>query len=104
MLDQVVDFNEMIKSKGYDPIEVGIGINYGKAMLLTLGEQERMDPSVVSDVINSASRIEGLNKVFGTKLLVSGYVYDEIYDKSQLLIRQVDRVQVKRRKIGMAAL
>ncbi len=95
------EFNEVIKSKGYDPIEIGIGINAGTAMLITLGEEERIEPSVVSDVVNSAARIEGLNKVYGTNLLFSDAVYNAIRNPSNYLIRLVDKVKVKGKKKSM---
>jgi predicted ATPase/class 3 adenylate cyclase len=94
-------FNEMIHDKGYEPIEMGIGIHAGPAMLITLGEEERLDASVVSDVVNSASRIEGLNKIYGTGLLISDAVYKSISDPSKYLIRVVDKVRVKGRKETM---
>ena len=62
-------FNKEIEEKGYAPVSVGIGINTGEAMLLALGEKERLEASVVSDAINTASRVEGLNKYYKTQAL-----------------------------------
>lgn len=95
------EFNAAMQAKGYEPIETGIGINAGPAMLITLGEEERLDASVISDVVNSAARIEGLNKIYGTGLLISDAVYNAISDRSKYLIRVVDKVRVKGRKQAM---
>jgi class 3 adenylate cyclase len=92
------EFNTMIRDIGFEPIEIGIGIHGGPAMLITLGEEERLDASVVSDVVNSASRIEGLNKIYGTGLLISDAVYNSINNPSRYLIRVVDKVRVKGRE------
>jgi predicted ATPase/class 3 adenylate cyclase len=101
MRKALVEFETMIREKGYDPVEIGIGINAGSAMLITLGEEERIDSSVVSDVVNSAARIEGLNKFYGTGLLISDAVYETIQDPLNYFIRIVDKVKVKGKKRAM---
>lgn len=95
------EFNSMIQEHGYDPIEIGIGLNAGPAMLITLGEEERIDASVISDVVNSAARIEGLNKLYGTGMLMSDSVYNSIKNPQDYLIRLIDKVKVKGRKQAM---
>lgn len=95
MRTALTSFNERIQIEGFEPIEIGIGINAGSAMLITLGEEERIDASVVSDVVNSASRIEGLNKLYGTGVLISDMVYQSIKHPERYLIRRVDKVKVK---------
>jgi class 3 adenylate cyclase len=94
ILNSMPKFNQYLMSKDLLPIEIGISICYGKVMLIILGNNERMDPSMVSDVINSASRIESLNKVYGTKLLINDTLKNQIQDSSQFLIRFIDRVKL----------
>lgn len=55
-------------------VQFGIGIHYGPLMLGTIGESERMDSTVISDTVNSSSRLEQLNKVHGTDILISEQV------------------------------
>ena len=90
-------FNKHIEAKGIDNVNIGIGINTGKAMILTMGEEERMDANVISDAINTAARLEGLNKMYGTRLLISDATYEKLTNKDSLLVRQIDRVRVKGR-------
>ncbi|HUX40312.1 MAG TPA: adenylate/guanylate cyclase domain-containing protein [Rectinemataceae bacterium] len=57
---------------GYAPIRVGIGLHWGPLMLGTIGENRRMDSTVISDTVNTASRLEGLTKKYARDILVSG--------------------------------
>lgn len=88
-------FNADIQTKGFEPIDMGIGLNFGPAMFSILGEAERLDANVLSDAVNVASRIESLNKIYKTKLLMSSAVYLQLVDPNQFLIRMVDKVYLK---------
>ena len=65
-------YNEGRARGGYAAIRFGIGIHMGPLMLGTIGENRRMDSTVISDTVNAASRLEGLNKKYTTDILVSG--------------------------------
>ena len=58
----LIDYNQQRASAGYEPIQVGMGIHTGKLMLGTIGENMRMDSTVISDTVNVASRLEALTK------------------------------------------
>lgn len=75
---QVELYNLGRRSAGYAPIEIGIGLHRGSLILGTVGEEERMQTTVISDAVNVASRIEGLTKAYGVSLLVSGAVIEGI--------------------------
>ncbi|MBA3603213.1 MAG: AAA family ATPase, partial [Parachlamydiaceae bacterium] len=95
MNEMLASFNKKIETQGFAPISVGIGINTGDAMICALGEEERLDASVVSDAINTASRVEGLNKYYKTRLLISEAVFKQLPQPEKYLIRLVDRVFLK---------
>ena len=57
-----------------DPIAAGIGLHDGPLMLGTVGEEQRFETTVIADAVNVASRLEGLTKTFGVKILISGAV------------------------------
>jgi len=66
------DYNEGRARGGYPAIRFGIGIHTGPLMLGTIGENERMDSTVISDTVNAASRLEGLTKKYTIDILISG--------------------------------
>jgi two-component system sensor histidine kinase ChiS len=80
---------------GYTPIRVGIGIHCGLLMLGTIGHQEFMQGSVISDAVNLASRIEELTKKVGASILMSESVMKELKDPDQYNIRYIGNVKVK---------
>jgi class 3 adenylate cyclase len=74
----VETYNAGRRNAGYVPIRIGIGLHRGSLILGTIGEEQRMQTTVISDAVNVASRIEGLTKTFGVGLLVSGSVVDDL--------------------------
>ena len=95
MLNTLEDYNSGRKRAGYQEIAIGIGLNTGPLMLGTVGGQNRMDGTVISDAVNLASRVEGLTKIYGTALLITEQTYLKLQDPSHYLIRIIDRVKVK---------
>ncbi|MBP6984991.1 MAG: AAA family ATPase [Alphaproteobacteria bacterium] len=95
MLQAIPLFNQEINDAGFASILMGVGVNTGPAMLCALGEEERIEANVVSDMVNGASRIEGLNKMYGTQLLISDATYDKLMDASRFSIRKIDKIRVK---------
>ena len=59
-------------------IEIGVGIQSGPMIMGAVGHQGRIDFTVIGDVVNSASRIQHLNKFFGTNILVHDNMVDAI--------------------------
>lgn len=68
----LLEYNQHRMKSGYSAIRMGIGIHRGPLMLGTIGENQRMDSTVISDTVNAASRLEGLTKKFSRDILVSG--------------------------------
>ncbi len=85
---------ERNNSGAFKPIKIGIGINTGTSMLGTLGDQERMEASVISSTVNVASRLETLTKEYKTPVLISGETLEKL-PKNRFRTRWIDRVAVK---------
>jgi class 3 adenylate cyclase len=71
LLETVRLFNRHRANSGYQPIAIGVGINSGRLMLGTVGEASRMEGTVISDVVNLTSRLQGLTRMFGSNIIVS---------------------------------
>ena len=76
-------------------MEVGIGIHTGTLMLGIIGDLERMDAGVVSDTVNTASRMEGLTKHYGAPIILSKNTLDQLPDSHKYNYRGLGQVQVK---------
>lgn len=96
MIQRLYDFNIKSQNKYNTKISIGIGIHTGKLMLGTVGETYRMDSTVISDVVNVSSRLESLTKNYGSKIICSQEVIDNLKEKSNFYaFRYLGRVIVK---------
>ena len=66
------DFRRLQSSRGIDLGRTRIGLNTGSAVVGNFGGKERFDYTAYGDSINTAARLEGVNRYFGTRICVSG--------------------------------
>ncbi len=92
-IEELKNLNLTLQKNNYPPIDIGIGIHTGEAIVGEMGSQGRSDYTVIGDSINLGSRIEGLCKTYGAKILISKDTKDLLQQKYR--IREVDLVQVK---------
>jgi hemoglobin-like flavoprotein len=95
MLHQLQIYNQERVNSGETPIKIGIGINTGNLMLGTVGGQNRMDTTVISDAVNLASRVEGLTKNYGVALLITQQTFNKLANPSNYAMRMIAEISVK---------
>ncbi len=82
-------------------LEVGVGIDGGTVFYGTIGSNNRMTNTVIGDNVNSASRLEGLTRIYKVPVICSEYVKEEVAASTQdFHFMELDQVQVKGKTVG----
>lgn len=92
MLDRVEAMKEEFAQRGYPEVNIGVGINTGFMNVGDMGSTYRRSYTVLGDAVNLGSRLEGLTKFYGIKLLIGE---ETARGLDGFLLRLVDKVKVK---------
>ena len=86
-------FREECEKQGLPALHVRIGINSGEAIAGNMGSKDRFNYTIMGDNVNLASRLEGINKQYGTDIIISESTYAQI--KDDFVCRELDMIRVK---------
>jgi adenylate cyclase len=97
MMRALDELQQKWRPLGLPAIGIGVGINTGPMIVGNMGSRTRFNYTVVGDAVNLSSRIESLNKNYGTSILISEYTYQRVKDEFRD-VREVDSVKVRGRE------
>lgn len=94
MMDRVREMQKKWEAEGKPHLDIGIGLNTGLASVGSMGSALRKGYTALGDAVNLSSRLEGLNKDYGTHILVNETTYTAAKDDG-FVFRELDLIRVK---------
>ena len=92
-IEKLKELQKEFREKDLPNIDIGIGINTAEVSVGNMGSDTVRSYTVMGDGVNLASRLEGINKEYGTRIIISQFTYEEV--KNSFVAREVDWVRVK---------
>ena len=93
MMKKLDELQVVWQKAGIPKLAIGVGISTGRVTVGNMGSSTRFDYTIMGDTVNLGSRLEGLNKEYGTYIIVPKYTYEDV--KAEFIFRQIDMVKVK---------
>jgi adenylate cyclase len=97
MLSELRGLQKKWQEEGKPVLNIGVGINSGDMVVGNMGSEMRFDYTVMGDMVNLGSRLEGINKEYGSNIIVSEFTYNTVRDS--MCCRELDMVRVKGKKL-----
>ena len=94
MMKRVIELQKQWEAEGKPRLDIGIGLNTGVASVGNMGSSLRYGYTALGDSVNLSSRLEGLNKDYGTHIIVNESTYNAVKD-SDFVFRELDLIRVK---------
>ncbi len=97
MLSELHRLQKKWQDEGKPVLNIGVGINSGDMVVGNMGSEMRFDYTVMGDMVNLGSRLEGINKEYGSNIIFSEFTYNAV--KDSMCCRELDMVRVKGKKL-----
>jgi adenylate cyclase len=93
MLEQLQSLQPDWRARGFPEIAIRIGINTGPMVVGNMGSDLRFTYTAMGDAVNLGSRLEGVNKIYGTCIIMSEATWEQVKDR--IAARELDAVRVE---------
>lgn len=97
MLEKLDALKKTWRENGLPELEIGIGVNSGPMVVGNMGSDVRVDYTVLGDAVNLGSRLEGTNKEYDTRIIISESTWQQV--KDELVCRRLGAVRVKGKRL-----
>jgi adenylate cyclase len=87
------DLNQILTTKGWPVLKIGVGVNTGVMTVGDMGSPVRKAYTVMGDAVNLGSRLEGITKQYGVGIIVGESTREQL--RKEAVFRELDRVRVK---------
>jgi len=105
MMTRLKNLREEWKSKNFPEsicsLDIGVGLNTGFATVGNMGSTQIFDYTCMGDNVNLGSRLEGINKVYKTNIIISEQTYEKVKNHN-IVARKIDLVAVKGKRKPVA--
>lgn len=98
-VERLKELDDAWKEFGVDPLRIRVGVNTGEAFVGVYGSRQKVSFSCMGNSVNTASRLEPMNKQYGSTILISEHTHKQV--KGDIVCRTVDRVIAKGLSIPM---
>ena len=88
-------FNQKQVENNHPKFLTGVGLHYGTVEIGAVGDQKRLQATVIGDAVNLASRLESATKLYAIEIIISDDVYTKLEKPSDFKLRMIDTVRVK---------
>jgi len=95
--EKLRELNDEFADAGLPRLGMRVGVNSGEVIVGNIGSRRRFEYTVIGDAVNLASRLEGINKQYGTRVICGSLAAQMA--AGEMILRRLDRVRVKGKQV-----